>query len=146
MYHSKSHFSVNPRNIGGLMEDVINNGWNRIFFDDEREFASVPVNANETDNSFELQVIAPGLKKEDFKLNIEKNVLTISFEQKEEAKDETTKWLRKEYKFRSFKRSFTLNEKISTSGITAKYNDGILNISLPKKENTEPTAQEITVG
>ena len=73
--------------------------------------------------------------------------MSVSFEQKEENKDQKEeKWIRSEYSFRSFKRSFTLNDKIDTAGINAKYNDGILEITLPKKENTAPATQEITVG
>ena len=116
---------------------------------------SAPVNIQETDTSYEVHVIAAGLKKEDFKISTDRNTLTISAEHKEEPKAETTeqkdaqpqaKWLRKEYKMKSFKRSFTLNEKIDTGKITAKYADGILVVSLPKKENSEPVAQEIAVN
>ena len=106
----------------------------------------MPVNIQETDKTYELHVIAPGLKKEDFKLGIEKNILNISFEQKEENKEQAGKWIRSEYQMKSFKRSFTLNEKIEASGIAAKYADGVLIVSLPKKEIAEPTAQEIPVN
>lgn len=144
MYYNRSNFA--PRAINGLMEDVFQNGLNRVFFDDKKDYSFIPVNIQETDKSYELHVVAPGLKKEDFKLSIDKNVLNISFEQKEENKEENTKWLRNEYRFRSFKRSFTLNDKVNTNNISAKYNDGILNITLPKKEVSEATAKDIVVG
>lgn len=146
MYYGKTNFGIAPRAIGGLFEDIFNNGWNKVFYDDHREYMSVPVNVKESDAGFELQIVAPGLKKEDFNISIEKNVLTISFEQKEEKAEDNNKWVRKEYHFRSFKRSFTLSDKINQQGIAAGYADGILNISLPKKETTEATTQQITVA
>lgn len=146
MFHAKSNYNVSPRIFGGLVENLFNNGWGHLVADERMDSFSVPVNIKEDDKGFDMQVIAPGLKKEDFKLNIDKNVLTISFEQNKEAKEETGKVLRSEYSFRSFKRSFTLTDKINTAGITAKYADGILNVNLPKKEVAEATAQEISVA
>jgi HSP20 family protein len=146
MYNTKNHGMV-TRTLGGLMEEMFNGGWNNVLNHDTKGRMNVPVNIYETDAAYELQVVAPGLKKEEFKISVEKNVLTVSFEHKEENKEQKEgKVLRSEYSFRSFKRSFTLNEKIETSGINAKYTDGILEVTLPKKENTAPETQEITVA
>ena len=110
----------------------------------------VPVNIKEDDKGYKISVVAPGLKKEDIKINLEKDVMTISYEQKKQEATDTdvdnSKMLRNEYKFKSFKRSFTLNDKIATTGIEAKYTNGILDISLPKKEMTEPESQTISVS
>ncbi len=141
MYNIKSHYGFSPRAINGLFD-----GFSKAFNDESWAGITVPVNIKETDKEYELHLVAPGLKKEDFKISLDKNILNISFEQKEEAKEEGAKWLRNEYRFRSFKRSFTLNEKVNSSAISAKYNDGILNISLPKKENVEASTQEISVA
>ena len=135
---------MTPRTIGGFIEDMFQNGWSR--FNEEVSAFVVPVNIQETDKAYELQVVAPGLKKEDIKVNLDRNVLTISYEHKEETKEENAKWLRSEHRMRSFKRSFTLNDKVDAGNIAAKYNDGILYVTLPKKEVNEPGAQEITVG
>ena len=145
MYNKRS-YAVLPRTVGGFMEDIFHSGWNRI--NEEVSAFTAPVNIQETDNSYELHVVAAGLKKEDFKLTIDKNILTIAYDHKEETKEEGSqeKWLRSEYKTRSFKRSFNMNEKVDTGKIAAKYNDGILQITLPKKETTEPTAHEISVN
>ncbi|MCW3121982.1 MAG: Hsp20/alpha crystallin family protein [Flavipsychrobacter sp.] len=145
MYNRRS-FAVTPRTIGGFFEDVLQNGWGQLH--EEATSFHVPVNIQETDKSYELHVVAAGLKKEDFKLNIDKNILNISFEQKEEKQEQPdqAKWLRNEYRMRSFKRSFTLNDKVDTSKIAAKYANGILNISLPKKEVSEPATHEISVN
>jgi HSP20 family protein len=135
-----------PRTIGGLMEDVLQNGWSRV--NDEISSFTAPVNIQETDKSYDLHLIAPGLKKEDFKISIDQNTLNISFEQKTENKEQPQdgKWLRNEYRMRSFKRSFTLNDKIDAGKIAAKYSDGVLVVTLPKKENSESEVHEISVN
>ena len=144
MYHKK--YGVMPRAFRGLMEDMFSNNWNRVFADDKGTHSFIPVNIKETDAAYELHVIAPGLSKEDFKVNLEQDILTVSFEQKEESKEQDSKWLRSEYRFNSFKRSFTLNDKVNAAGINAKYNDGVLAITLPKKEAAEPNSQQISVA
>jgi HSP20 family protein len=146
MYTVKSNFHI-PRNLGGLIEDAFSNRWNKLTTEPNwNEFVSVPVNIGETETAYDIQVVAPGLNKEDFKISLEKDVLHISYEHKEATEETAGKWLRKEYKLKSFRRSFTLSEKVDTTGINAKYTDGVLNLTLPKKENVEPKAQEITVA
>lgn len=146
MYTTKKHYAFNPRLIGGMIEDMFQNGWSKMA-EETNDGGHVPVNIYETGNSYDLQVVAPGVAKEDIKINLDKNVLTISFEaKKDESTEEAGKWLRKEYRMRSFKRSFTLNDKIDASGISAKYADGILNIALPKKENAVQPTLEIAVA
>ncbi|HLO70088.1 MAG TPA: Hsp20/alpha crystallin family protein [Flavipsychrobacter sp.] len=141
MYNYRKGYGLTPRTFGGMIEDM-----NKFFYDDNWSNTTAPVNIKETENGYELHLVAPGLKKEDFKINVDDNVLKISFEHKEENKSEGDKWLRNEYRFRSFKRNFTLNENINAEGITARYNDGILNVMLPKKEATEKTTKDITVA
>jgi len=144
MYSTKNHGTA--RTIGGLMEEMFNGGFNNLLTHETKDKMNVPVNIRETDAAYELQVIAPGLKKEDFKISVDRNILNISFEHKDENKEQKEgKVLRSEYSFRSFKRSFTLNDKIDTNGIAAKYTDGVLEVSLAKKENTTPATQEIPV-
>jgi HSP20 family protein len=88
---------------------------------------------------------APGRNKEDFKINLENGLLTISFEKKEEIENKDYKTIRKEFAYRSFKRSFSLDEKINTSGIQAKYENGILKVYLPKKEEVVVNPQQINI-
>lgn len=109
-----------------------------------------PVNIKETDKGYSLEVIAPGFDKSDFKVNVDQDVLTVSAEKKQEVKENaensnTEKHVRREYSFRSFKRSFTLDEKIDAAGIDAKYNNGVLVLNLPKKEVVKTAAQEINI-
>ncbi|HRE38233.1 MAG TPA: Hsp20/alpha crystallin family protein [Chitinophagaceae bacterium] len=106
---------------------------------------SVPVNVKETEKSFQLDVIAPGFDKTDFKVNIEQNILTVSAEKTNEANEESDKQIRKEYSFRSFKRSFTLDEKIDATNIEASYVNGVLRLNLPKKEAVKQSATEIVI-
>lgn len=106
---------------------------------------SIPVNVKETEKSFQLEVIAPGFDKTDFKVNIEQDILTVSAEKTNEANEESDKQIRKEYNFRSFKRSFTLDERIDATSIEASYVNGVLRLILPKKEAVKQSATEIVI-
>ena len=113
----------------------------------------VPVNVKETEKSYQLEVVAPGFEKTDFKLNLDQDLLTISAEKKneEEVKEgcfgsaPQGKQIRREYSYRSFKRSFTLDEKIDATGIEASYVNGVLTLNLPKKETVKASVTEIAV-
>ena len=106
---------------------------------------SIPVNVKETEKSYQLEVVAPGFEKSDFKVNMEQDLLTISAEKKSEVKDESEKNIRREYSFRSFKRSFTLDEKIDATNIEASYVNGVLILNLPKKVAVNVSATEIII-
>ena len=125
------------------------------FFNDEidRNFNSKKaftpsVNVTEAEGSFNLEVVAPGYKKDDFKLKLEKDVLTISSEMKNETETkEGEKVIRKEYTSSSFSRSFTLPENVEAEAISATYNDGILKVVIPKlAEVKEEGIREIAIG
>jgi HSP20 family protein len=104
-----------------------------------------PVNIHETDDAFHIEMIAPGLKREDFKVNLEKGLLTISYEKKNEAEKTNYRTHRKEFSFNSFKRSFTVDEKINADGIQAKYENGVLSLVFPKKEEVKVSPKEIAI-
>lgn len=106
---------------------------------------SVPVNVKETEKSYQLEVVAPGFEKADFKINLEQNLLTISAEKKDEVKEENEKQIRREYSYRSFKRSFTLDEKTDATNIEASYINGVLKLNLPKKEEVKPSVTQIVI-
>ena len=108
----------------------------------------VPANVKETENSYQLEVVAPGFEKNDFKINLDKELLTISAEKPvaEQSKEQSpVKDIRREYSVSSFKRSFTIDEKIDATKIEASYINGILVLSLPKKEEVIPPVKEITI-
>ena len=139
--------------FSGLVDRLFQNNVNRFFDDDFWGFngvsqnVDVPVNIRETDKSYELHLVAPGLKKDDFKVNVSGDVLTVSFEQKEEHSHENKEqgWLRKEYQKRSFTRSFNLDDAIDANKIDAKYADGILHLTLSKKEGKQSISRTIEI-
>jgi HSP20 family protein len=99
------------------------------------------VNIKETEDAFHLEVAAPGMNKDDFRIEINNNILTISSEKEsqKEEKDEKGHYTRKEFSYQSFKRSFTLPDRIvNLDKVEAKYSDGILRINIPKKEEAKP--------
>jgi HSP20 family protein len=105
-----------------------------------------PVNITETANGYQVEVIAPGFEKTDFKVTLEQNLLTVSGERKDQPLKENEKKVRNEYGYRSFKRSFTIDEKIDATGIQANYVNGVLVLNLPKKEDVKAPAKEIVIN
>jgi HSP20 family protein len=103
------------------------------------------VNIAETENEFEVELAVPGLKKEDFKINLEKNVLTVSAEKKAEEVNENKKFSKREYSYSSFARSFTLPQSADQNKIEADYTDGILKLTIAKKEEAKIVTREITI-
>lgn len=115
-------------------------------FNNTERKGSVPVNVNETANGYKLEVVAPGFEKTDFKINLADSLLTISAEKKNEEKKESDKQIRREYSFRSFKRSFTVDSTIDATKIDASYVNGVLTLNLPKKEEVKASAKEIIIN
>jgi HSP20 family protein len=103
------------------------------------------VNISENNDAYELEFNVPGRKKEDFKITVDKDILTVSFEKKEENKEESKRFIKKEFTLQSFKRSFALDEKINADEINAKYEDGLLLLTLPKTEEVKVMPKEILV-
>ena len=104
--------------------------------------ATVPsVNVIENEQNYNVSVAAPGLKKEDFKIDLKGNMLTISSEKEEQKEEKDGKYNRKEYNYSSFSRSFTLPEDVNREQIQAKYEDGVLKLTLPKKEEVKKKAE-----
>ena len=106
---------------------------------------SPAVNIVETSDAYHLELNAPGRNKEDFQISVDKGLLTISYEKKEEAKNEDAKVVRREFSFQSFKRSFTVDEKINAEAIQAKYENGLLKLLLPKKAEPQQPVKKITI-
>lgn len=97
------------------------------------------VNVKETEEAFEVELAAPGLKKDDFEISLDDNVLQISAEKevKHEEGDESTRYSRREFSYQSFARSFTLPETVNQEEIAANYEDGVLKIKLPKLDEAQ---------
>lgn len=110
----------------------------------------VPVNISETENGYVLEVIAPGFEKSDFQITLDDHLLTIAVEKHLEkpamnGAAQPEKQIRKEYDYRNFKRSFTLDEKIDATGIEASYVNGVLLLNLPKKTEVRQAAKKIEI-
>jgi len=103
------------------------------------------VNIQEDEKYFLLELAVPGMKKDDFKIDLENQVLTISSEIKEETEETENNYTRREFVYNSFSRSFTLPKSIVAEKIKADYKDGILKISLPKNKETK-LSREIKVA
>jgi len=102
-----------------------------------------PVNIRETDLGYEVELSAPGSRKEDFSIEVDNGLLTISSEVKSEDNVEEGKYTRREFSFASFKRSFTLPETANQDDIRASYDAGVLKIAIPKKEEALPKAKRL---
>ena len=101
------------------------------------------VNIRENEKDFELEIAVPGQKKEDFNIEVDKNVLTISMENKNEEEVKDDNFTRREFSYSSFKRAFTLPETVNEDKINASYTDGILRFTLPKKEEALPKPKRL---
>ena len=111
-----------------------------------KSLTSPAVNISENKNHYEVSVAAPGLKKNDFNIDLEGNMLTISCEKEENKEEKDARYTRKEYSYTSFSRSFTLPDEVNKEKIEARYEDGVLKLSLPRKEEAKkPSAKQIAV-
>lgn len=103
------------------------------------------VNIFETRDGYQLELNAPGRNREDFSVSLENGLLTISYDKKEETNSEDRKAVRREFDNHSFKRSFTVDEKIDAEKIEAKYENGVLTFFLPKKEEVKISPKQISI-
>jgi HSP20 family protein len=115
------------------------------FFGGTQSFSNnVPlVNIKENDTDFVIELASPGLTKEDFNIEVDNDALTISTESKNENESSNEKYTRKEFSFTSFRRTFTLPESVNSDAINANYENGILLINLPKREEALPKPKRL---
>src|SRR6202012_5976938 len=140
-------FNPEKRN-GSLLpgfSDVFDSIFNDTFFNDRMVTRVPAVNISETENNYHVELAAPGLKKDDFKLNLERNNLTISVEQSANHEDNQKNYSKREYSYSSFVRSFTLPESADDSQIAASYTDGILRIDIAKREEAKTVRRQIEI-
>lgn len=116
------------------------------FLNDSEWNSSPAVNIAEDKNGFKIEVAAPGFSKEDFRINVEKRVLEIASEKESISESKDEKVHRKEFYYSNFKRTFSLPEHVDTEKIGANYNNGILTVSIPKKEEAkDKPARQISI-
>ena len=131
----------NYRTVNNLLDELFNivpANWNAAL-------NVPPVNIHETEDCYHIELQAPGLAKEDFNINVEKGLLTISYEKKSDNEEKAYKTHRREFSVSSFKRSFSLDEKVNADEIKAKYEAGLLQIFLSKKEEVKVSPKQIEI-
>ena len=126
---------ANP--LTSILDDFFQKGFNELT-NTHVSFNRPSVNIIEQDESFEVQLAAPGLKKEDFEIKVDDGVLSIQVEKTGEQVETKEGYTRREYKTRNFLRRFTLPEAADDTAINATFANGILTVSLPKKEEAKP--------
>ncbi len=135
------------KSIDGFMKDFLSefpSTVSKTFREDVLHFP--PVNIKETPQAYLVDLSVPGYEKTDFKISLEENVLTVSSEKKtEDIKEEGNKTIKTEFSYKSFKRSFTIDDKIDAENISAKYDNGILKLNLPRKEVIKQGSKEINI-
>jgi HSP20 family protein len=140
-----------PKNVTTLLDDAL---WG---LGSATPPSVVPVNILETKEGYEIELSAPGFHKSDFHLNIEGDTLTVSCQQQTETAPSDTmpgqqqgnidsRWVCREFIQPSFKRHFELGEAIDRDKISARYDNGILYLTLPKKENVRPASRQININ
>ena len=133
-------------NIPSLWDEFFGDAWMSNFWKNENGMSVPSANIAEGAKEFRIEIAVPGLSKEDFKINLEENVLTISSEKerKEEKNEET--YMRREFGYSSFRRTFILPDTVQGEKITAEYKDGVLNVTVPKKEESAKIQREIKIA
>jgi len=127
------------------VNDIFESIFNDSFFSD-RMMARVPaVNVSETADQYLIEMAAPGLSKEEFKINLERNLLTVSAEQQKKTEDSDKRYNKREFSYTSFVRSFALPDSADDANIQAEYRDGILHISVAKKEEAKLISRQIEI-
>ena len=137
----------------GKKENALSQDFNNVFdsifndtFFSDRLVSRVPAaNIAETQDHYHIELAAPGLKKNDFKLNLERNLLSISVEQQRQSDPEQKNYNKKEYSYNSFVRAFTLPDSADINSIEAAYTDGLLLITIAKKEEAKMVSRQIEI-
>ena|GEM_PF-171068 len=132
----------------GFFDELLNRGIGE-FVGTDAHLSQPAVNVTETEDSFKIDLAAPSFEKQHFVLNIENGnlIVTANREEKTEATSANKdRFLRREFRYESFKRSFKLPTTVNQDSISAVYNNGVLNVVLPKKEEAKPIAKNIQVG
>ena len=132
----------NPSVLSNLIEDFFNESvpaWTGL--------ATKPrVNVRETENNFSIEMAVPGFSKENFDIDIADDLLTVSAKKQFEREDEDQGYTRREFNYSEFTRTFTLPESVNPDSISCKYNNGMLNIVIPKKEESKRSKKSIKVS
>jgi HSP20 family protein len=127
--------------LPSLLDEIFKPDWNGGIQNFNTTIPAVNIKESETD--FKLELFAPGLKKEDFNIEIDQKTLSISSEKQAETEENNETYSRKEFSFTSFKRTFNLSDTVNFDAIEANYENGILNLRLPKREEALPKPKRV---
>ena len=123
-----------PNTLSDMFQNIFDPDFNDFF---TRKMSDPAANILENPESFQLELAAPGMMKDDFKIHLENNTLTISAEMEDQKREEGKNYTRKEFYYGSFSRSFTLPKSIDLENIRADYENGVLKVVMPKKEEAK---------
>lgn len=133
--------------IPNVLDDIFGNDWWSESLNNALTSTRPAVNIAETDQEYRVELAAPGLVKQDFKIDLHKNVLTISSEKEVSNEENSENFMRKEFSYNSFKRSFTLPDTVNAEKIKAEQSNGILTVHIPKKpEAVEKGPRQISIS
>lgn len=138
-------FGINLDNLAQSIDDFISNTKINDIFGSDSTAKTPAVNVIEFEDRLELEVAAPGLEKSDFKLSIEDDILTIEANAEAPTYNDNVKIKRKEFNYSTFKRTFRLTDKFDAQRISAKYKKGILQVTVPSKQNEQKNTINIEV-
>ncbi|TWR30954.1 Hsp20/alpha crystallin family protein [Mucilaginibacter pallidiroseus] len=141
-------FNSDRKNNGSFLpgiNDVFDSIFNDTFFNDRMATRVPAANISESEDHYHVELAAPGLKKEDFKISLDRNMLNISVEQQHENKDAQKNYSKREFSYNSFVRSFTLPDSANYENIEASYNDGVLSIDIAKREEAKMVRRQIEI-
>ena len=136
-YRANNHWN-------GLVNQLFNELENNVVAGNKTSAAAA--NIVETEEAYHLSLLAPGRNKELFAVKVENDVLTVSYAQPENKEEEKLNYVRQEFAIGNLSRSFTLDDKVDSENIQAKYEDGVLKLLLPKKPEVKPASRQISVG
>jgi HSP20 family protein len=123
----------------------VENFFNKPLFADMPNMHFPAVNISENEKAYEIELAVPGFKKEDFKIHVEDDVMTISAEEKREETQEDKNYSRREYHYASFTRSFRLPDNAKDDEVKALYTDGMLKLTIPKTKEEVKATKEIKI-
>lgn len=129
-----------------LVNEFLGRDISQFMGQDELKRSMPSVNIVEREGHFELHLLAPGYVKEDLKIQVENDVLTISAEKKTEELSGNERYTRREFALQAFSRSFRMPEKVNIDGLQASYVNGVLTVSIPKAEEAKPKVREIGIN
>lgn len=142
-YRPRTSF-VTP--FSDLMNDMFTHDIGRFLGHDDLQRTTNAVNIVENENGFSLRMLTPGFTKQDIKLRVENDVLTVSADKKSDALQEKERYTRREFTWNAFNRSFRLPGTVNADAITATMTDGVLHLEIPKTEQAKPKSREISIG